>query len=384
MNLNTSSTHNPESRTIEQELTRLLFEDASALLLLLDVERRIVRASASFERVVGRNVRGASVYDFIVDFDGSLDVATLADGAADGHILHISGADGMPESYHFRVRSMGNHLLLYGESPDSDIRKLRKELLTANNELHDMARELQKRNAQLEEMNKLKNQFLGIAAHDLRNPISVILSFSEIILHEDVEPLTAAQREMMNSMYESSVFMLKLLNNLLDISAIEAGKLTLDMLPTDITVLLRRNLQRNRILAEHKGIAIREEIDADLPMLALDAGKFEQVLNNLITNAVKFSERGTTVTVRCERSDHEVVLSVRDQGQGIPAEELDRLFKPFSRTSVRATAGESSTGLGLAIVKRIIDGHAARVRVDSVVGQGTVFTISLPIPSEVA
>lgn len=384
MNLNTSSTHNPESRTIEQELTRLLFEDASALLLLLDVERRIVRASASFERVVGRNVRGASVYDFIVDFDGSLDVATLADGAADGHILHISGADGMPESYHFRVRSMGNHLLLYGESPDSDIRKLRKELLTANNELHDMARELQKRNAQLEEMNKLKNQFLGIAAHDLRNPISVILSFSEIILHEDVEPLTAAQREMMNSMYESSVFMLKLLNNLLDISAIEAGKLTLDMLPTDITVLLRRNLQRNRILAEHKGIAIREEIDADLPMLALDAGKFEQVLNNLITNAVKFSERGTTVTVRCERSDHEVVLSVRDQGQGIPAEELDRLFKPFSRTSVRATAGESSTGLGLAIVKRIIDGHAARVRVDSVVGQGTVFSISLPIPSEVA
>ncbi len=384
MNLNTSSTHNPESRTIEQELTRLLFEDASALLLLLDVERRIVRASASFERVVGRNVRGASVYDFIVDFDGSLDVATLADGAADGHILHISGADGMPESYHFRVRSMGNHLLLYGESPDSDIRKLRKELLTANNELHDMARELQKRNAQLEEMNKLKNQFLGIAAHDLRNPISVILSFSEIILHEDVEPLTAAQREMMNSMYESSVFMLKLLNNLLDISAIEAGKLTLDMLPTDIAVLLRKNLQRNRILAERKGIAIRDEIDADLPKLALDAGKFEQVLNNLITNAVKFSERGTTVTVRCERSDHEVVLSVRDQGQGIPAEELDRLFKPFSRTSVRATAGESSTGLGLAIVKRIIDGHAARVRVDSVVGQGTVFSISLPIPSEVA
>ncbi|HOJ03207.1 MAG TPA: HAMP domain-containing sensor histidine kinase [Bacteroidota bacterium] len=376
--------HNPESHIIEQELTRLLFEDASALLLLLDVERRIVRASASFERVVGRNVRGASVYDFIVDFDGSLDVATLADGSAEGHILHVSGADGMPESYRFRARSMGDHLLLYGESPDSDIRKLRRELLTANNELHDMARELQKRNAQLEEMNKLKNQFLGIAAHDLRNPISVILSFSELMLHDDVESLTDAQREMVDSVYESSVFMLKLLNNLLDISAIEAGKLTLDMLPTDIAVLLRKNLQRNRILAERKGIAIRDEIDADLPMLALDAGKFEQVLNNLITNAVKFSERGTTVTVRCERSDHEVVLSVRDQGQGIPAEELDRLFKPFSRTSVRATAGESSTGLGLAIVKRIIDGHAARVRVDSVVGQGTVFSISLPIPSEVA
>lgn len=376
--------HNPESHIIEQELTRLLFEDASALLLLLDVERRIVRASASFERVVGRNVRGVSVYDFIVDFDGSLDVATLADGSAEGHILHVSGADGMPESYRFRARSMGDHLLLYGESPDSDIRKLRRELLTANNELHDMARELQKRNAQLEEMNKLKNQFLGIAAHDLRNPISVILSFSELMLHDDVESLTDAQREMVDSVYESSVFMLKLLNNLLDISAIEAGKLTLDMLPTDIAVLLRKNLQRNRILAERKGIAIRDEIDADLPMLALDAGKFEQVLNNLITNAVKFSERGTTVTVRCERSDHEVVLSVRDQGQGIPAEELDRLFKPFSRTSVRATAGESSTGLGLAIVKRIIDGHAARVRVDSVVGQGTVFSISLPIRSEVA
>ena len=140
----------------------------------------------------------------------------------------------------------------------------------------------------------------------------------------------------------------------------------------------------NRILAERKGIAIVEETEPGLPALALDPWKFEQVLYNLISNAVKFSERGTTVTVRCVRHGDQVVLSVRDHGQGIPAEELDRLFKPFSRTSVRATAGESSTGLGLAIVKRIIDGHAARVHVDSVVGQGSVFSISLPIPSEVA
>jgi signal transduction histidine kinase len=106
-------------------------------------------------------------------------------------------------------------------------------------------------------------------------------------------------------------------------------------------------------------------------------------LNNLISNALKFSEPGTAVTVQASRVNGSVVVSVRDQGQGIPAEELDKLFKPFSKTSVRGTAGEKSTGLGLAICRRIVEGHHGRIWAESEVGKGSVFNFSLPLAESV-
>ena len=114
-------------------------------------------------------------------------------------------------------------------------------------------------------------------------------------------------------------------------------------------------------------------------MISFDPGKITQVVNNLISNAIKFSNPGTTINVNSFQTDTEIYISVQDQGQGIPKNELDKLFQPFSKLSVRSTAGERSTGLGLNIAKRIITGHQGRIWVESEVGKGSTFTFSLPL-----
>jgi signal transduction histidine kinase len=253
------------------------------------------------------------------------------------------------------------------------------ELMRLNNELATLQRELAKKNVELGRLNDQKNQLLGMAAHDLRNPLGVILSYSEFLEAEAFPVLTAEQRAFVVTIRSTSEFLLKLLNNLLDIFAIESGELRLELHPISLRPLIERNVALNRVLAEKKQIRVEFHADAELPELPLDSGKIEQVLNNFLSNACKFSHPQTMIEVRLSREGDNAVVSVRDQGQGIPAAELGRLFQPFYKTSVQSTAGERSTGLGLAIVRRIVAGHGGRVWVESVAGQGSTFSFSLPL-----
>ena len=254
-----------------------------------------------------------------------------------------------------------------------------EELSRLNNELVNIQRELAKKNRELDELSKLKNQFLGIAAHDLRNPLGVIMGFSAYILEEDREKLTEDQIMMLEAILTSSEFMRGLINNLLDVSAIESGKLELDFVKGDLILLINKNISLNRIIAQKKNIDINFIVQEEIPEVYFDNSKIEQVINNLLSNAIKFSKPGTLITVEAVRKDKEVVVSVIDQGQGIPEEELEKLFKPFSTTSVQSTAGEKSTGLGLSIVRNVILKHQGKVWVDSRVGKGSTFYFSLPL-----
>ncbi|MBN9689276.1 MAG: hypothetical protein J0M24_03475 [Verrucomicrobia bacterium] len=173
--------------------------------------------------------------------------------------------------------------------------------------------------------------------------------------------------------------MLHLVSDLLDVSSIESGELKLNRQPADLVRLIEHNVTLNRVLASRKRIDLVFNAPPAAPVLTFDAGKIEQVLNNLISNALKFSHSGTRVIVRSEFTPQSVTVSVRDQGQGIPAADLARLFKPFSKASVRSTAGEPSTGLGLAIVRRIVESHGGRIWVESIVGQGSTFIFTLPV-----
>ncbi len=254
-----------------------------------------------------------------------------------------------------------------------------KELQRVNQKLLEVQRELRDKNKELEAANAQKDRFLGMAAHDLRNPLGHIALVTDMLLDDLDDRLTPQEREMLTITQNSSRFMLELVNDLLDIAKIESGKLNLSPMETDFTMLTRRNVARNATLAARKNIKIAFEAEGDIPPLMLDPGKMEQVLNNLISNAVKYSYPDTTVRVSLTRRGDEVVLAVTDEGQGIPADELDKLFQPFERTSVETTAGEKSTGLGLAIVQKIVEGHHGRIWVESVVGKGTTFFVSLPI-----
>ena len=253
------------------------------------------------------------------------------------------------------------------------------ELTRLNNDLATAHRELAKTTAELSRLNEEKNQFLGMAAHDLRNPLGAVTTYSELLLEEAGPTLTPEQVEFVTTIKSLSTFMLRLVNDLLDVSKIEAGKLDLELEDADLAALVQRNLKLNMSLAQRKAIRIVFATGPEPVNVSVDPGKIEQVLTNLVTNAVKFSQPGTTVTVRLWPDNGEARLSVGDQGPGIPAAEVEKLFRPFQRTSVKSTGGESSTGLGLAIVRKIVEGHRGRIWVESTVGRGSTFHVALPI-----
>ena len=201
-------------------------------------------------------------------------------------------------------------------------------------------------------------------------------------MDEATEVLNPEQLEFVSIIHSSSQFMLRLVNDLLDVAKIESGKLELELATTDLIELIRRGVSLNSIFATKKGISVKFSHGDNIPNVFIDSAKIEQVLNNLITNAVKFSNPGEVLEIGVSKSDSEVIISVRDHGQGIPADELGKLFKPFQRTSVRSTGGEDSTGLGLAIVRKIVTGHKGRVWVESEVGKGSTFYVAIPLPTD--
>lgn len=254
-----------------------------------------------------------------------------------------------------------------------------EEFTRLNNELADAQRELAKKNAALAALNEQKNRLLGMAAHDLRNPLGVIMSYARFLNRMAGAKLDEKELQFVAQIEKSSQFMLRLLEDLLDVSQIESGKLALHLAPLDLAALVENNVALNRVLAGAKQIDIALELPAGLPAVEADATKIEQVLNNLVSNAVKYSHAGTAVRVSVGADDKEIVVAVRDQGQGIPEAELSKLFQPFSKTSVKSTAGEKSTGLGLAITRKIVEGHGGRIWVESRVGEGSTFSFSLPL-----
>ena len=262
---------------------------------------------------------------------------------------------------------------------DGNDERLLEELSQVNNELANLQREMVRKNAELSRLNEQKNQLLGMAAHDLRSPLAVIRTYSEFLQAEAAAALDEEQREFVETILDTSRFMVELIDDLLDVAQIESGTLRLDLGPVDLVERVRRTTELSRVLAARKDIGI--VLDAPPPPLELEADgrKVEQAVSNLLGNAIKFSRPGTTITVTVARTGGTAQVSVRDQGPGIPEDELPRLFQPFARTSVRATAGEPGTGLGLAIVRRVVEGHGGRISVRSEVSKGTEFILQLPL-----
>ena len=256
--------------------------------------------------------------------------------------------------------------LLYSIIHDITQRKLAEEALRQSND-------------QLRELNNQKNEFLGMAAHDLRNPIAVIQNTSLILSRYSSENLSEKQQEFLRKIHDTSKFMLELLNNLLDISKIEAGKLELEITKNNYPNFLEKTIEFNRFFATEKSISMDLVLSNEIPPIGFDQNKIEQVLNNLISNAIKYSHPHTTITIEVLKEKAFVVTNVIDQGQGIPQDELPHVFKAFQKTSTKPTAGEKSTGLGLAIVKKIVEGHQGEIGVESEVGKGSTFFFKLPL-----
>ena len=241
-----------------------------------------------------------------------------------------------------------------------------------------LERRVETRTAELAMINEQKDTFLGMAAHDLRTPITIIRGYADLLL----DPRTSRDNlpEFVGLIRDTAQEMLDLLNDLLDITAIQSGKITLQPDIVDVPAFVERVVKLNRRIGEQKNIALITDLQPNLPPFMFDPSRIEQVLNNLISNAFKFSHSETTVTVAVGLVDQGdmIEFAVIDQGQGIPPDELDKLFTAFQKISPRPTGSESSTGLGLSICKRLVELHYGVIGVDSQLGVGSRFYFRLP------
>lgn len=238
--------------------------------------------------------------------------------------------------------------------------------------------DLEEKNQKLRELNDLKNKFLGMAAHDLRNPITAISGYSGLLLTDKKSFSEEKHDEFIGIINKTSQQMSSLVNDMLDISVIESGKLELHLQRGQLGKLIEERIGLIGFTAGKKNIQIHKTI-APIPEILFDANRIGQVLDNLISNALKFSPPGSTVHVSLERKGDKACVSVKDEGAGIPLDEQSKLFQGFQKTSVRPTSGEKSTGLGLAIAKKMVEAHHGTIGVSSKVGSGSIFSFELPI-----
>ncbi len=227
-----------------------------------------------------------------------------------------------------------------------------------------------------EEANQLKSEFLASMSHELRTPLNGILGFAELL---ELEVTDEAQSGYARTIKESGHHLLDLLNDLLDLSKIEAGRMELARQPVNLRELIEDLTTLHRAHAEAKGLALHSELADDLPGLVLgDATRLRQILNNLLNNAVKFTEAGS-ITLAAAARGGRLVVSVRDTGCGIPEEAHQLVFEKFRQAESFLTRAHGGTGLGLAIVKQVIDRMGGTVTLESTVGEGSTFIVDLPL-----
>jgi signal transduction histidine kinase len=256
---------------------------------------------------------------------------------------------------------------------------MRKNIVELTSELSNLTRELHKKNAELEKLNRLKDQFLGYAAHDLRKPIGIIMSYSDFLLTEASTALSQEHRRFLETISDSSVFMKALVDEFLDIAKIESGQFVLDLQPKDISEVIKRSLALNDILARKGDIRVSLDCAAQMPLVMMDESKMEQVLNNLISNAIEHSAPRSTVEINVSHDGRVVTVWVKDQGPGLSQADMQRLFQPFKRIANRKPSGDKSTGLGLVLAKKIIEAHQGDIWVESEIGKGAAFGFSIPL-----
>ena len=251
-----------------------------------------------------------------------------------------------------------------------------RELDRLNRQLMTMQRQLEQRNIELEKLNEQKNHFLGIAAHDLRNPLSSIMGLSELLIGNNFGPLTEGQLKYLNSINSASHNMLSLVNDLLDVSVIESGQLELHFKKGSLKKLIKDQLKLYDFIAKKKNINIHTKF-SKIPDIRFDPNRLVQIFDNIMSNAIKFSPQDSNIYVTLNQNGEMSKVSIRDEGPGISEEDQSRMFGDFQRLSAQPTGGEKSTGLGLAIVKKIIDAHKGTIEVDSEMGSGSTFSFLL-------
>lgn len=253
-------------------------------------------------------------------------------------------------------------------------------------EIGELSRAFNWMASRLAQLDEMKEDFIAHISHELRTPLTAIREGTTLLWEEIAGPLTTSQREIVNVVRSHSERLYRFLSSVLDISKMEAGMMEYVRVPSDLSSLLERSAQTVEFTARRKGICLEVLCPTTLPLLSLDEGRMQQVLDNLLNNAMKFTPDGGVVRVAAslkektgERGgDRWVEVRISDSGIGIPPEEIERIFNKFYQSSHHQSQQERGTGLGLAIARHIVAAHDGRLWVESQLGKGSTFILLLP------
>jgi len=244
--------------------------------------------------------------------------------------------------------------------------------------------ELARKNDELTHLDQLKSDFMATMSHELRTPLTSIIGYSDMLLSGMTGELNEKQSTFVDSILKGGESLLNLINDVLDLTKIEAGRLELNREPVDLRAALLGVLPVVKPRAQDKRIRISTFLPTDLPPVLADPGKLNQVLLNLITNGIKYTHENGSVSVEARTSGDLVEIWVNDTGIGIAKEDQQKVFQRFTQIDSSATRSQGGTGLGLAIVKELVEMHGGSIRVQSKLGKGSSFVFTMPISSKPA
>jgi signal transduction histidine kinase len=239
--------------------------------------------------------------------------------------------------------------------------------------------EIQDKSRQLEVANKHKSEFLANMSHELRTPLNAIIGFSEVLLERLFGELNEKQDDYLKDIHSSGRHLLTLINDILDLSKIEAGRMELEVSSFDLASALSNAMTLVRERAQRHGIALEQQVDPQLGEITADERKFKQILVNLLSNAVKFTPDGGRIEVKARREEDNVVIAVHDTGIGIAAQDQAAVFEEFRQVGRDYTNKQEGTGLGLALTRKFVELHGGRIWVESEPGKGSTFTFTIPV-----
>ncbi|HVE49115.1 MAG TPA: ATP-binding protein [Casimicrobiaceae bacterium] len=271
----------------------------------------------------------------------------------------------------------------FGEIASGDFTKQvdvrnRDELGTLAGNLNRMSVELGELHRQREAANRNKSEFLANMSHELRTPLNAIIGFSEVLIERMFGELNDKQADYLKDIHSSGKHLLSLINDILDLSKIEAGRMELELTAFDAAAALANAMTLLRERAQRHSIALSLDADPQLGEIRADERKLKQVMLNLLSNAVKFTPDGGRVEVCARMADGTLEVAVSDSGVGIAKEDQDAVFEEFRQVGLAGSNKQEGTGLGLALTKRFVELHGGSIRLESAPGQGSTFTFTLP------
>jgi len=385
---------------------RLMFESVAEGITVSDLEGNIVQVNQAALRMHGYDKKeeliDRSALEFIAKKDHARAMENLKKTLEDGYsgtieytFLRRDGgefpaelsasvlrdASGNPTGFVaitediIERKRMDDELQQKNEQLDAQ----NEELQSLNKELLTQQQELIEKTTEVEEANQLKSEFLANMSHELRTPLNVIIGFSELLSDEVPGKINKEQRQCLSDIMGSSQHLLNLINEVLDLSKIESGRIRLRLADIDLTEVAE-SLARTMmpILAPRKQ-SLDIEIEEGLPPVHADKAKVRQVLLNLLSNSTKFTPDGGKLKIEAVREDNRCQVSVIDNGIGIKKEDQERIFEPFSQLNNPLIQKKEGAGLGLMIAKQIVEKHGGQIWVESEYGKGSRFTFTLPL-----